>query len=255
MKRLLRRITGRKRKKGKEPDIPRYDQDHLRTAHNHDFMRDPRFVKAYQRGVQASGSDYGWHWRVHTGLWAATTASKLAGDFVECGVGHGFMASAILDSLDWNASQTQRHFHLFDTFTGLQDRHLTDEEIQRKGDAETQNAIYRNAGVYAEGVEAVRRNFEEWERVHIIEGAVPDTLHSAEIDQVAFLHLDMNCCAPEIAALEHFWPRLVPGGIVLLDDYAYLGCELQKEAIDKAAAKLGHPVLSLPTGQGMILNT
>ncbi|MGB6325672.1 MAG: hypothetical protein WBG11_07835, partial [Methylocella sp.] len=40
-----------------------YDQDGLRSIHNHDFMSDPAFVRAYQRGVQAA-SDYGWHWRV-----------------------------------------------------------------------------------------------------------------------------------------------------------------------------------------------
>ena len=137
----------------------------------------------------------------------------------------------------------------------MEERYLTEEEIQKKGGAEAQNAIYMNAGVYASGSEPVRRNFEEWERVHIIEGGVPDTLQQVEIGQVAFLHLDMNCCAPEIAAFEHFWERIVPGGIILMDDYSYVGCELQKEAIDKVAHGVGHQVLSLPTGQGMIIKT
>ena len=41
-----------------------YNQDGLRSIHNHDFMSDPAFVRAYQRGVQAA-SDYHWYWRVH----------------------------------------------------------------------------------------------------------------------------------------------------------------------------------------------
>ena len=55
---------------------------------------------AYARGVIAVGSDYQWHWRVHVGLWAAFSASKLDGDFVECGVNRGFLSSAIMEDLD-----------------------------------------------------------------------------------------------------------------------------------------------------------
>src|SRR4029079_9184251 len=76
-----------------EIDQSIYDQDGLRTIHNHDFMRQPNFVRAYDRGIKAAGSDYNWHWRVHVGLWAAFLASKLPGDFVECGVNRGFLSS------------------------------------------------------------------------------------------------------------------------------------------------------------------
>jgi len=72
-----------------------YDQDGLRSVHDHEFMRDPAFRRAYARGVQAAGTDYGWHWRVHVGLWAASCAARIEGDFAECGVNRGFMASAI----------------------------------------------------------------------------------------------------------------------------------------------------------------
>ena len=255
MKRWIRRLTGRERNQGSELDLPRYDQDHLRTAHNHDFMTEPRFVKAYERGIEAAGSDFQWHWRVHVGLWAASTASRLPGDFVECGVGHGFLSSAILDYLDWNESQPQRHFYLLDTFTGLDERCLTQEEVEQKGSAAAQNANGIKSGVYAEDAKSVHRNFEQWERIRIIEGMVPETLEQVESEQIAFLHLDLNCAQPEVAALEHFWERIVAGGVILLDDYAYVGYHLQKEAMDKAIHALGHEVLSLPTGQGMIIKT
>ena len=73
-----------------------YSQDGLNSVHNHDFMAEPSFMNAYQRGVEAVGEDYQWHWRVHIGLWAAYSASKLNGDFIECGVNKGFMSSAIM---------------------------------------------------------------------------------------------------------------------------------------------------------------
>ena len=52
-----------------------------------------------EKTLDAAGRDYRWHWRVHVGLWTATSALKLAGDFVECGVNRGFMSSAIMHLL------------------------------------------------------------------------------------------------------------------------------------------------------------
>jgi hypothetical protein len=102
-------------------------------------------------------------------------------------------------------------------------------------------------------LERIRANFADWPNVEIVQGVVPDVLGELAIGQVAFLHIDMNCAFPERAALEWFWDRLGRGGIVLFDDYAYFGHEEQMRAIDEAAARLGADVLSLPTGQGLIL--
>src|SRR5258708_17450130 len=93
-----------------------YDQDMLMTKHNHEFMNDPRFLEAYERGVQATGLDYGWHWRCYIGLWLASCAARLSGDFVECGVAKGFLSSAIMKFLDWD--RRGRTFYLLDTFYG-----------------------------------------------------------------------------------------------------------------------------------------
>jgi SAM-dependent methyltransferase len=71
--------------------------------------------------------------------------------------------------------------------------------------------------------------------------------------KIAFAHIDLNCAPPEVAAMEYLWPRLVPGALVVLDDYAYRGYETQKAAMDGFAASKGVQVLSLPTGQGLIL--
>jgi len=69
---------------------PVYDHWGLRTdpaiVHNHDFMRDPRFVAAYERGAVAEGYDPKYFWRTHVALWCARVAMALGGDFVECGL-------------------------------------------------------------------------------------------------------------------------------------------------------------------------
>lgn len=230
-----------------EGPTPTYDQDGLRTIHNADSLRDHDFVASYSRGIEAADADYSFHWRVHVGLWAASVAAKLEGDFVECGVNRGFLSSAIMKSLDWNVRGKQ--FWLLDTFAGIDSRFVTDEE-------RAAGILERNEGeFYVGGVDLVRENFSEWERVRIVVGAVPESLVEVDCDQVAYLHLDMNCAPPEVAAFEFFWPKMVTGGIVLLDDYAYRGYESQKRAMDEVVGRAGVKILSLPTGQGLIVKT
>ena len=208
-----------------------YDADHLRTLHNHEFMNEPTFQAAYARGVQATGLDYQWYWRLHVGLWAAQSAVKLQGDFIECGVAKGFMSSAIMRLLDWN--KTGKTFYLLDTFSGTSDAKF--------------------AGLYASSPEPVMKNFAEWRTVRFIVGTIPETLNQIDSKEIAFLHVDMNSSPPEIAALEHLWDALVPGALVLLDDYAYHGYRPQKLGVDAFAASKNVHVLSMPTGQGLLL--
>jgi hypothetical protein len=228
-----------------------YAQDGLISVHAHGFMHEPAFMKAYARGVRAIGGvdRYQWHWRVHVGLWLANVATQLEGDFVECGVNRGFLSSAIMEYLEWN--KCERDFYLLDTFTGLDQRQITQRERE-------QGALERNAeslrdGFYVRGVESVRRNFAEWPRARIIEGPIPDTLAQVTARRIAYLHLDMNCAAPEVAALACFWDRLVAGAPVLLDDYGYVGHGAQRTAMDDFSQARGVAICSLPTGQGLIL--
>ena len=66
----------------------------------------------------------------------------------------------------------------------------------------------------------------------------------------------MNNAAAEISAIEYLWGKLVRGGIVVLDDYAY-GPEFmnQKTAWDQFASRNGFEILTLPTGQGLIVKS
>jgi hypothetical protein len=226
-----------------------YDHDGLLTDHNHDFIRDPSFYTAYQRGVEAAHADYQIHWRAHIALWAGWTASKSEGDFVECGVNFGFFSSAIMKFLDWDT--LGKTFYLMDTFCGIDESLLLDNE--RMGGTVETNRRHLHRGFYTSDVADVRRNFREWENVRIIEGSVPETLTQVDCDRVTFLHLDMNCAAPEVAALEFFWPRMISGGIVLLDDYGFGEHVAQKTEIDRCAERIGVMIASLPTGQGLII--
>ena len=225
----------------KVPGPLTYNQDGLASKHNCDFIRDDRFSKAY-----AAGKDTGsWgtsevHWRAYVACWAAQRGMALEGDFVECGVNKGGLASTVLHYT--GLDKTTRKFYLLDTYNGLVERYLTEEEKRRD--------VYAQG--YEECYEAVKRTFSGYQNVVIVKGAVPETLHEVTASKIAFLSIDMNCVEPEIAAAEHFWERLSSGAVIVLDDYGWSGHILQKEAFDRFAEERGVQVLSLPTGQGLI---
>jgi hypothetical protein len=56
-----------------------------------------------------------------------------------------------------------------------------------------------------------------------------------------------------MAAIEFFWHRLVPGAWILLDDYGWSEHALQKKEHDRFAARQGAEILSMPTGQGLMI--
>lgn len=229
-----------------------YANDGLVCFNSHAFVQDPAFQRAYQRGVRALGDDldwYQWQWRVHVGLWTAASAAHLDGDFVECGVSHGFLSSSIMEYLDWD--RLGKTFYLLDTFAGVDPRYVSAAE-REAGALEKSDQMVKT-GIYGNSVDTVKANFAQWSNYRIVVGAVPDTLDEVESDAVAFLHIDMNCAPPEVAALRYFWPRLTPGAFVLLDDYANRGRDEQRVAMDAVAEELGVVICALPTGQGLLI--
>lgn len=213
--------------------------DEMATRHNDGFRNDPAFVSAHARAVQASGWDYGVPWRVHQHLWCAALARRVPGDVVELGTGRGFFMSAVLSAWpDW--SESRRSLHLFDTFES--------GHVQPDGSRGTSPSPF-----YARSFEDTCRNFEEWPSVYLHCGDLFETLPVVTLGPIAFLHIDLNHPDPETFGLRLLWERVSPGGVVLLDDYAYAQCERQYEAMNALAAELGSTILSTPTGQGIIV--
>jgi hypothetical protein len=218
---------------------PLYHEDGLWTHHRHDFVDDPDFRRAYARGIRALGWDYGIRWRMHVLLWAAGQGLKLEGAFVECGTARGFQASTICEYHDLSG----RDVFLFDTFRkSVQAAELTGEAYEAAPEAHR---------MYAHSPEEVAANFAQWPNVRLVPGLIPQTLDTVSIDRVAFLAVDLNHPEPEAAAIRHFWPRMARGAMLVLDDYAFVGFEVQRLSADRVADDLGFSILSLPTGQGL----
>jgi len=217
-------------------------EDGLATVHNCDFIKTPRFREAYAKG-KATGSWLGANvrWRVHVACWVAKQVVDLEGDFIECGVNRGGLSRAIYDYAE--LAVRQKTFYLLDTFCGLSPKYINEQELK--------NGI--RPGGYSECYEDVLATFKPFQNVKIIRGTVPDTLPEVPASKIAYLSIDMNCVEPEISALRYFWGKIVRGGMVLLDDYGFEGHSCQKTAFDEFASAHDFEILSLPTGQGLIV--
>lgn len=221
-----------------------YNQDRLVTQHNCDFMQNELFQKAYLAG-EATNSWKGQpiHWRLHILFWAAERARQMEGDFIECGVNRGGFSRAVIEYLDFT-TLSPRKFYLLDTFNGLVEKFLTEEEKDN----------VRNEFVhFEECFDEVQKCFAGFENVILVRGVIPDTLPQVKTERVCFISIDMNCVEPEIAAAEYFWDKMVSGAAMVLDDYGWTEFINQKRAFDEFAKRKNVPILALPTGQGLIL--
>jgi hypothetical protein len=220
-----------------------YDTDGLATSANSDFIKDPRFSKAYSAAAATKPWDgFTLQWRVYICCWFADHVKHLEGDFVECGVNTGAYSRAVIDYVDFN--RLNKTFYLFDTYEGLVEKLVSEEE--KKAGVDYYFGNYKN--VYDEVV----NTFSSF-RTEIVKGTVPETLEKFAGNKVAYLSIDMNCVAPEIAAAEFFWDKLVSGGVIILDDYGFREHIHQKLAFDEFARKKGVSILALPTAQAIII--
>ena len=140
------------------------------------------------------------------------SVEHLRGDMAELGVYCGGTAKlfALL--------APERCLHLYDTFEGIPE--------------DDQEPAGHKKGEFAADLEDVQ-NYLSGENVVFHPGTFPDT---AVNGQFAFVHVDADTYQSTKAAIEWFWPRMTPGGILAFDDYDGENCPGVKRAIEE---KLG----------------
>ena len=131
------------------------------------------------------------------------TTHKVPGAVVECGVWKGGSMFAALRKLV-ELGDTSRPAYFFDLFEAS-----TEQEVKERA-AETR---YRP------------------ELVTTIKGDVLATLDAIDTGTIALLRLDTNTYETTKRELEVLWPRLAPGGVLILDDYGHWPCF--KRAVDE----------------------
>ena len=226
-----------------------YDSDGIAVkGKNLSSLQETAFDTAFREATRLN--DAGWggaapdiRWRAHVCCWAAKNALSLEGDFVECGVHTGLLSLTVAHFVDF--ARLDRKFWLFDTFKGI--------PLERLSAGEKLHATELNKQVYFDCYDLARSNFEPFPNAHLVRGILPDTLAEAQIDKIAYLSIDLNNAVAEIATIERLWPKLSPGAIIILDDYAFQGYESQHKAWNNFAQSMNLMILTIPTGQGILI--
>lgn len=236
-----------------------YCSDGLGVSHNVDFLKDPDFCQKLAFSLSHDG-EVANHplghpiWRAYVAGWAAQQALRIEGDFVECGVDTGILSSFICQQIDFN--NKDRDFYLLDSFEGMDMSLLTAEEQQADKDKQTYT-IYKDhyKSQTDQTLAKLKSKISQFHNIHIIKGYIPGTLSQIKAEQIAYLSIDLNSVMPEMETIKYLWDRLPVGAVILLDDYTFLGHMPQLNAWNEFADTNQQQILSLWTGQGLIIKT
>ena len=139
--------------------------------------------------------------------------NDIEGDIVECGVsvGHGALVFMQLS----NYLDTKRTYYGFDSFEGFPDPVEKDEDPPLGGKGfyanppETVLRVLRDGGISDKQIH---------DRVRLIKGFFTSTLPHYE-GNIALLHLDGDLYESYKTSLEMLYDKVVPGGIIMFDEY------------------------------------
>lgn len=207
------------------------------------------FIKAYKRYYSLTMVPWKplyWSW-----LSAKYIAEhKIPGDVVECGVFKGGCSLIMAEVHD-------RDVWMYDTFTGMSEP----TEYDFKGSSykgERFDAIKRYNSVKRDGhvdwvygdIEGVEKAISESglskSRFRLVKGKVEDTIPTNLPERIALLRLDTDVYESTRHELQHLYPLLSPGGILIVDDYgSWAG---SRKAVDEYFDAMAIKPLMLPEG-------
>ena len=178
----------------------------------------------------------------------------IPGDIVECGVWRGGSMHAVARVLDAAGDHT-RDLYLFDTFEGMPPPTDKDRRLDGRPAAELLAKSDRGTTVWAyASLEDVKAGFATVpypaERIHYVQGKVEDTVPGSAPDHIALLRLDTDWYESTRHELEHLYPRLASGGVLIIDDYGWW--QGSHDATEEFLRSTGERLLLVRAGTGRI---
>ncbi len=175
----------------------------------------------------------------------------IPGALAECGVWRGGSVLAMILALQ--QLDAQRDIYLYDTFEGMTEPTEDDTSAVDRSGARTVAGRHGGGprpwsevfGPGAYGEQAVRDALLETgypaERLHVVPGPVERTLPAQAPERLALLRLDTDWYESTHHELEHLYPRLERGGVLIVDDYGHW--EGARKAVDEYLAAHDQPLL------------
>lgn len=174
------------------------------------------------------------------------------GAFAECGVWQGGSVLAMVLTLQ-ELGVADRDIHLFDTFEGMTEP--TEHDTTPFGGSQLKlwhRARRQGVRMYPEyfsperfseeGVRAtVLATGYPPEHLHFVAGPVEETLPAHAPKRLALLRLDTDWYVSTRHELEHLYPALAGGGVLIIDDYGHF--DGARRATDEYFAAHAAPLL------------
>ncbi len=164
------------------------------------------------------------------------TRGGIEGAFVECGVWRGgSMMAMALTLIDEGAAR--RELFLCDTYEGMPEPTAEDVGVTGKSAWPTwkKRMVDGQSQWCRAELDEVRANLAstgyDQARTHFLKGRVQDTLPCGDMGPIALLRLDTDWYDSTKWELEQLYPKLAPGGVLIIDDYGrWQGC---RQAVDE----------------------
>jgi O-methyltransferase len=130
-----------------------------------------------------------------------------------------------------NEQFPDRKLYLFDTFEGF---HEQDISVERQiGASKAQAHDFSDTSE-----EAVLARMPHKEQIVLKKGYFPEVLQGLE-ERFAIVSIDADLYAPTLAGLDYFYPRLNPGGFIILHDYNNRRFDGVRKAVEKFESEHG----------------
>lgn len=184
-------------------------------------------------------------------VWSLSNAVKhiarhrLRGAIVECGVWRGGSMMTVARTL-LELGETGYDLYLFDTFEGMSEP--TERDVMDTGatafdllasfDKESRMWGYVPLGQVQAAVHSVGYPRD---RIHFVKGKVEDTIPGQAPERISLLRLDTDWYESTRHELVHLFPRLVSGGVLIIDDYGHW--RGARQAVDEYFEESGTPFL------------
>lgn len=147
------------------------------------------------------------------------------GDILECGVWRG--GSSMMAALTLSEFDLSRTIWLYDTFEGMpppgeHDVQYTGEHASRVLASANRAPGTSNEWAWAT-LDDVRSNIAStgYPAVEYVKGKVEETIPAHAPSRIALLRLDTDWYESTRHELEHLYPRLAAGGVLIIDDYGH----------------------------------
>jgi hypothetical protein len=162
--------------------------------------------------------------------------NRLAGAFVECGVWRGGSSMAMALTL-LQEGAAERDLFLYDTFEGMTQPLSIDRTHEGVLASDAMESDAEKTGVWCKAtLEDVQQNMRSTgyseKLLHFVKGPVEQTVPAQAPDgPIALLRLDTDWYESTMHELVHLYPRLVSGGVLIIDDYGFW--EGARKAVDE----------------------